>query len=102
MLLSAGGGFVVLWVLRVAAYGLSGFTVWNFFQGDASSLALLSAHKHMALDSSNGMVFGVCAGLSNYSGIDVTVIRLAWVLAGLYKGAGVVLYILAFLLMPMA
>lgn len=92
----------MFWILRIAAYGLSGFTVWNFFQGDANSLSLLSAHKHLALDSSNGMVFGVCAGVSNYTSVDVTVVRLSWALAGLYKGAGVVLYVLAFLLMPMA
>ena len=88
-------------IIRVAAYGLSGFTVWNFFQGDSNSLSLLSIPKHLALDPNQAMVFGVCAGISSYTGVDVTIIRLAWVLSIFYKGAGVVLYILAFLLMPM-
>jgi len=46
------------------------------------------------------MIFGVCAGFSNYFGIDVTLIRLVWALAAFYRGIGIGLYILAFLIMP--
>lgn len=92
--------FVMLWLIRAAAYGLSGLTVWSFFQGDADSTKL-AMHQHLALDSAQGMVFGVCAGISNYTGLDVTIVRFAWVLAVFYKGLGIGLYILAFLLMPM-
>ena len=90
----------MLWLIRAAAYGLSGLTVWNFFQGDADSTRLAAINQHLALDSGRGMVFGVCAGISNYTGLDVTIIRLVWVLAVFYKGLGIGLYILAFLLMP--
>lgn len=91
----------MLWLIRAAAYGLSGLTIWNFFQGDAGLNNLSAIHQHLALDASHGMVFGVCAGISNYTGLDVTIIRLAWVVSVFYKGLGIGLYILAFLLMPM-
>lgn len=91
----------MLWLIRAAAYGLSGLTIWNFFQGDAGLNNLSAIHQHLALDANHGMVFGVCAGISNYTGLDVTIIRLAWVVSVFYKGLGIGLYILAFLLMPM-
>jgi len=95
------GAFVLLWLIRAAAYGLSGLTIWSFFQGGTDSSRLSAIHQHLALDSGQGMVFGVCAGISNYTGLDVTIIRLAWVVSAFYKGLGIGLYILAFLLMPM-
>ncbi len=39
------------------------------------------------LDKSNGKLFGVCSGLSNWSGIDATLIRIALV-AAVLLGAG--------------
>lgn len=59
-------------------------------------------NKHLALDQAHGMVFGVCAGFSAYTGLDVTLIRLAWALSVLYRGAGLALYILAFVIMPVS
>lgn len=57
--------------------------------------------RHLVLDPDNSLVFGVCAGVANFTGLDVTLIRLAWALATLYRGVGIALYLLAFLLMPM-
>ena len=36
--------------------------------------------KKFELDGRNGKLWGVCAGLANYTGIDVTLIRIAAVL----------------------
>ena len=84
-------------IIRIAAYLVSGLTVWQFFQGDIGGV---SGVKHFALDPDHGMIFGVCAGVSNFTGIDVSLIRIVWALLILYRGAGVALYILAFLIMP--
>ncbi len=43
---------------------------------------------------------GVCGGLAEYLEIDVTVIRLIWVLLGLAGGFGLLPYLVAALIMP--
>ena len=43
---------------------------------------------------------GVCSGLGKFFGLDPTVVRLIWVLATLFVGFGIVLYIAAALIMP--
>ncbi|MBQ4119650.1 MAG: PspC domain-containing protein [Clostridia bacterium] len=43
---------------------------------------------------------GVCAGIAEYVDIDPTVIRLLWVLATLFAGAGILAYIVAAIVMP--
>ena len=95
----AAGGVVVTWLIRLAAYGLSGYTVWNFLQGQPGHLP---SGRLLTLDTENGMLFGVCAGISHYTGIDVSLIRMVWVLAVLYKGLGILLYGVAFLLIPLS
>ena len=91
----------MLWMIRAIAYSISGFTLWQFFQGDPGSLTALPPGKHLALDANQGMILGVCAGISNYTGLDITIVRLAWVLLIFYKGAGAALYVIAFILMPL-
>jgi phage shock protein PspC (stress-responsive transcriptional regulator) len=95
------GPSYMVWLIRAGAYLFSGLTVWQFFQGAGTPDAVTVQH-HLALDQPHGMVFGVCAGFSAYTGLDVTLIRLAWSLSVLYHGAGIALYILAFLIMPVA
>lgn len=90
----------MLWLLRGGAYLVSGWTIWQFLQGDTTGISFVPAHKHLALDPSRGLVFGVCAGISNYTGIDATILRFAWALSAFYRGAGIAVYILAFLIMP--
>jgi phage shock protein PspC (stress-responsive transcriptional regulator) len=89
----------VLALFRIGAYLLSGLTVWQFVQGGLGP-AEVAPLRHLALDSAHGMILGVCAGVSNYLGIDVTIIRFAWALLALYRGIGIGLYLLAFLIMP--
>jgi len=51
---------------------------------------------------SNKMVAGVCGGLAEYLGIDATIIRLLWAFAILFAGAGLLAYIICWLVMPQA
>ena len=46
------------------------------------------------------MVAGVCGGLAEYLGVDVTILRLLFVLGALMGGVGVVAYIAAWLIVP--
>ena len=43
---------------------------------------------------------GVCAGLANYFGVDVTLIRLLWVLLIVFYGAGFLAYIISWIIIP--
>lgn len=90
---------MVLFV-RLGAYLVSGFVLWQAFHNSVL-LPAFPVGRHLLLDPDHGMVFGVCAGISNFTGVDVTCIRVFWVLAAVYRGIGIGLYLLAFFLMPM-
>lgn len=48
----------------------------------------------LTLDRANKKIMGVCAGLSNWSGIDTIVIRIAFVIATLVGfGSALLIYI---------
>lgn len=46
------------------------------------------------------MLCGVCMGLSEYFEIDVTLVRLTWVILSFAFGSGIIIYILATIIMP--
>ena len=48
----------------------------------------------------NKLIFGVCAGLSDYFIIDVTIIRIIFVLGMLAGGLSILIYIILALIMP--
>jgi phage shock protein PspC (stress-responsive transcriptional regulator) len=43
---------------------------------------------------------GVCGGLAEYFGIDVSLLRLAWILFAVLGGSGLLAYILAWIVIP--
>ena len=45
-------------------------------------------------------IAGVCGGFAAYSGIDVNIVRLVMVLLALLGGSGVVLYLVAWVIVP--
>jgi phage shock protein C len=59
----------------------------------------LPQHKNFVLGRANRKVLGVCSGLADYFGVDVMLVRIAFVLATLLGvGAPVLLYIVAALI----
>ncbi len=46
------------------------------------------------------MLAGVCSGLARTVGIDPTIVRVLWVLGSLFLGSGLLVYLIAWLLMP--
>lgn len=50
--------------------------------------------------STDRVIGGVCAGLGRYLGIDPVLLRIAFVVLALAGGGGIVLYIVAWILMP--
>ena len=57
-------------------------------------------NRRLCKDIRNKKIAGVCAGMAEYFDIDVTIMRLLWVILGLCCLSGVVLYIIAALIMP--
>ena len=56
--------------------------------------------KRLYKDVANKKLAGVCAGLAKYFDIDVTLVRLAWILFVCLGGSGLLAYILAVWVMP--
>lgn len=46
------------------------------------------------------MVAGVCAGLGDYFGADPNIVRLVFAALSIFGGAGVLMYLVAWLLVP--
>lgn len=46
------------------------------------------------------MLAGICAGFAEYANMDVTVVRVLWVVLSLF-GAGLILYIILIFVIPM-
>ncbi len=52
---------------------------------------------------SSGRIAGVCAGIADYFGVDVTVVRIGWVVLSVVPGGfvgGVLAYLAAWFIMP--
>jgi phage shock protein PspC (stress-responsive transcriptional regulator) len=45
-------------------------------------------------------IFGVCSGLANYFDVDPTLVRILFVVAFLFAGTGLLLYLILFIMMP--
>ena len=50
--------------------------------------------------STDRVIGGVCAGLGRYLGIDPVLLRIAFVVLALAGGGGIVLYVVAWILIP--
>ena len=47
-------------------------------------------------------IAGVCAGFAEYFDIDVTIVRVVWLIVALFGGGGILAYIIAWIVMPEA
>ncbi len=50
--------------------------------------------------SSDRIIAGVCGGVADYFGLDKTLIRIIYLLAVLFGGVGVLVYIILWIIMP--
>lgn len=56
--------------------------------------------KKLYKSRANKKIFGVCGGIADYFGIDVTLVRLIWALAIILVGVGLLAYIICAIVMP--
>lgn len=53
-------------------------------------------------DTDNAVIGGVCSGIAAYLGIDVTIVRLLFVISIFFGGTGIVVYLVLWIAMPEA
>ena len=58
--------------------------------------------KKLYRSRTNYMIAGVCGGLGEYFEIDPTIIRLLLIFATLIAGSGILFYLIAWLVIPLA
>ena len=58
--------------------------------------------KTLHRSSKNKKLFGVCGGLAEYFDVDVTIIRLTWIVVTVLTGIipGIIAYLIAAIVMP--
>ncbi len=56
--------------------------------------------KRLYRSASDRKIAGIAAGIAEYFAIDVTLVRLIWVLAVVFGGSGVLAYVIAWIVIP--
>jgi len=56
--------------------------------------------RRLTRSRTDRVIAGVCGGFAAYSGIDATIVRLVMVLLAVLGGSGVLLYLLAWVIVP--
>jgi phage shock protein C len=56
--------------------------------------------RRLTRSSTDRKIAGVCGGFAAYSGIDVNIVRLVMVLLAVLGGSGIVLYLVAWVIVP--
>lgn len=58
------------------------------------------ARKRLVRPRVGRKIAGVCAGVAEYFDVDVTLVRLVWLLATVFTGVGLLTYPIAWIVMP--
>jgi phage shock protein C len=61
-----------------------------------------AAPKRLMRSSTDKKIGGVCAGLANYFDMDPTLVRVIWLLAIFFAGTGLLVYIILWIVLPLA
>src|SRR5215475_15538698 len=56
--------------------------------------------RKLMRSSTDKKIGGVCAGVASYLDLDVTLVRVLWVLAFLCGGTGLLLYVILWIVLP--
>ena len=56
--------------------------------------------KRLYRSRDDRVIAGVCGGLGEHFGIDPVILRLAWIVLAIFGGSGILLYLLAWMLVP--
>jgi phage shock protein C len=60
----------------------------------------VAGRRKLMRSRTNRKVAGVCAGFAEYFDLDVTVVRVVWLIVAFFGGGGVLAYFIAWIVMP--
>jgi phage shock protein PspC (stress-responsive transcriptional regulator) len=58
--------------------------------------------RKLMRSSTDKKIAGVCAGIADYFDLDPTIVRVVWLLAVLCAGTGLLLYVILWIVLPVA
>ena len=58
------------------------------------------SHRRLGLSSTDRKIGGVCSGLAKYFDTDATLVRIIFALLVMLGGSGVIIYLIAWMIMP--
>jgi phage shock protein C len=61
-----------------------------------------ATRTRMMRSGTDKKIGGVCAGLADYFDLDVTIVRVIWILAFFFAGTGGLLYVILWIVLPLA
>lgn len=67
----------------------------------AVSAPPVGVRKRLMRSRRDKKIAGVCAGFADYFELDVTLVRIIWLLVALFGGGGFIAYIIAWIVMPL-
>jgi phage shock protein PspC (stress-responsive transcriptional regulator) len=70
--------------------------------GPAQGPAVAPPAKRLMRSSRDKKVGGVCAGVADYFDLDPTIVRVVWLLAIFLGGTGFLLYLVLWIVLPLA
>ena len=68
--------------------------------GTALSVPASTNAKKLTRSRTDKKIAGVCGGFANYFELDVTVVRILWLMLAFFGGWGIIGYIIAWIVMP--
>lgn len=94
----------LFWVLIIIFFNILGallYLVFSKIRGEKIVKSKNFRGKKLFRSKKDKMVAGICAGIGEYLDMDPTVIRLLWVLLTFMSlGAGVLAYVIAWIIIP--
>jgi phage shock protein C len=60
----------------------------------------LAEKKKLYRSGKDRIIGGVCGGLAEYFDVDVSLVRLAWIVFTMLGGSGILAYLIAWLVIP--
>ena len=60
----------------------------------------VAARRRLMRSRYDRKIAGVCAGVAEYFDLDVTLVRIVWLLVALFGGGGVIAYLVGWIVMP--
>lgn len=96
------GSQKIFWLAIIIIFSLIGALLYYLFSKskDGGKMAKTFKGKRLFRSKKNKVLAGVCGGIGEYLNVDPVVIRLLWAIFTLMGGAGIIAYIIAWIIIP--